>query len=255
VLTKDLAPQPLTKADGESGVLTGYASKFWEVDSYGEVTAPGAFARSITDRGPNSSTPRIHLRYEHMYTVGRHTEMAEDDTGLVIDAHVSDDGMYGSAVRRHLADGVPYGLSIGFRRMAERPATDADPLDFTHAPDYVKQIAMQDVGQIRVLTEVKLLENSVVTFPAVDSALITDYRSLDLNQRAIDKLMADLKAGRLSDDHITHLRRLAALVPAADAPADGETPSDSATQTASQARRRYDLEAAYALASAGVPLH
>src|SRR5690606_38342232 len=105
-LTKDRDPLEV-RADAEQGILTGYASKFWVVDSYGEVTAPGAFSQTIAERGPAGAN-RILLRYEHEHTIGVHTRMAEDGAGLAVEAKVSDDGQWGSAVRAHLADGVPY---------------------------------------------------------------------------------------------------------------------------------------------------
>ena len=107
VLTKDLAPSPLTKADGESGELDGYITRYWVVDSYGEATAPGSFSKSIADRGP-AGAGRIFLRYEHEHTIGKMTDMTEDADGVKVSAKVSDDGMYGSAVRSCVT--VPGGL-------------------------------------------------------------------------------------------------------------------------------------------------
>lgn len=254
ILTKDLAPVALTKADGDSGIVEGYSTKYWVVDSYGEFTIPGAFTKSIQERGPDAATQRILLRYEHEHTIGKHTEMTEDDQGVKIAAKISDDGMYGSAVRAHLKDDVPYGLSIGFRRINARPATEADPLIWDFAPDYIRQMAMSDLSMITGLSEVKHLEDSIVTFPAVDNALVTGYRSvLDLTQKSIDRLMADLKAGRLTDDHITHLRRLIADLPAASDP-NGETPDPVVPQTAAPAKRNYLAELDLVLVGAGVEL-
>lgn len=258
ILTKDINPANIEKADGESGILTGYASDFGVVDSYAEVTAPGAFAKSISERGPDSQSSRIHLRFEHDYTIGRHVSMVEDERGLKVEALVSDDGMWGSAVRAHLRDGVPYGMSIGFRRISERPATEADRLDFSTAPAYITELAKQDIGNITVLTEVKLLENSVVTFPAVESALVTDYRStLDLTQKAIERIVADIKAGRLTDDHLTQLRQIAADLPAGLTPDATETVSaPRGSQTAAELRN-YPAELALAehmLARLGITL-
>lgn len=246
VMTKALDPEPITKADSESGIVEGYGSHFWVVDSYGEVTAPGAFAKSIQDRGPKADKPRIVLRYEHMETVGTYRELSEDDTGLKVQGFISDDGMYGSALRAHLRDGIPYGMSIGFRRVDQRPATEADPLIFDSAPQYIIDMAKTDISNILVLTEVKLLENSVVTFPAVDSALVTDYRSeLDLTQRALDKLFLDAKSGKLTDEHVSYLMRIAQMVPADSTPSGtGETPSGtSGNQTVPVGVRNYQAEA------------
>lgn len=253
VLTKDRAPEPLAKASGADGVLSGYSTRWWVVDSYGEFTIPGAFAKSINERGPGSANPKIVLRYEHEHTIGRHTAMREDDTGMRIEAAISDDGMWGTALRRQLADGVPYGLSIGFRRVKQRPATEADPLDFTYAPDYIKQMVAADgVGFLVGLEEIKHLEDSAVTFPAVEPATVDGYRAdiLDLPRRHIDALLRDARAGRLSDDHITSLCALAQTLPAASDP-DGEMPAPVAPQTA-VTRRNYAAEASLALTRYGL---
>lgn len=241
-LTKQYDPLAV-KADAEKGLLTGYASKFWVVDSYAEATAPGAFAKTIADRGPQASTPRILLRYEHEVTIGTHRKMAEDATGLAIEAKISDDGMYGTAVRRQLADEVPYGLSIGFRRLRDRSAEDDDPLDFSSAPDWVKTLPR---NEIRILTETKLAENSVVSFPAVDPALVDSYRS----ERSLDYLktfVTDLKAGRLSPDQRQLLAEIVAAAQAAAAP-EGDETSTPPRRTA-KTRRNYLAE----LALLGIP--
>lgn len=253
VFTKDLAPEPFTKADGETGVLDGYITRYWVVDFYGEFTVPGSFSKTIAERGP-AGADRIFLRYEHDHTIGKITDMTEDDLGVRVSAKVSDDGMFGSAVRAHLRDAVPYGMSIGFRRIGHRAATEDDPLIWDFAPDYIRQMAMEDLSLLTGLTEVKNLENSVVTFPAVDNALVTDYRSaLDLTAKAIDRIAADLKAGRMTDQHLTHLRRLVADLPAASDP-DGETPVPVVTQTAVHAKRNYLAELDLVLVGAGVSL-
>ena len=252
-LTKTEAPQSFLKADGETGILEGYASKFWEVDSYGEFTIPGAFARSIAERGPEGAD-RILFRYEHMTTVGKHLEMEEDDVGLRITAQISDDGADGTRLRRHLRDGIPYGLSIGFRYLNQRPATPDDPLDLTHAPAWVFGDGGEPVYASLVgLSELKHLENSAVSFPAVDSALIDSYRAdTDLTQRAIDLLVLDLKRGVLSDAQVAQLRAFAQTLPAASDP-NGEMPEPVAPQTA-DLRRNYLAELRLALTGTGIAI-
>lgn len=216
ILTKADQPAPITKALGDDGILGGYASKFWEVDSYGECTAPGCFTKSITERGPEGAD-RIVFRYEHMVTVGKHTSMVEDETGLAIEAFISDDPMDGGRLRRHLKDGVPYGISIGFRRIRSRSATAADPLNIANAPGWLTNPEGQfDPANVIVLEECRLMENSAVSFPAVDSALVDSYRSLSLD--TIERLLNDLKAGSIRPEDKRRLEQLAAILPVALAP-------------------------------------
>lgn len=236
-LTKQRDPLAIKAADAEKGLLNGYASKWWVVDSYAEAVAPGAFLQTIADRGPSGAN-RILLRYEHQVTIGTHTKMAEDTVGLVIEAHVSDDGMDGSRVRRHLADGVQYGLSIGFRRYTDRSAEDSDPLDFSSAPPWVQQLPR---NEIRILTGLKLFENSVVSFPAVDPALITNYRSQDAFD--FEALLAAVKAGQLTAEQTAQLKSLFSdAQPADTASDDGETPPAGAVQTVLCRNRHAEYE-------------
>jgi HK97 family phage prohead protease len=242
-LTKALDPLAF-KANAEQGVLSGYASLWYVVDSYGEFTVPGAFARSISERGPESANPRIVLRYEHEYTIGTHTKMVEDEKGLYIEAAIADDGMYGTVLRRQLAAGVPYGLSIGFRRVKQREATVDDPLDLTSAPRWIVEMAAQDPSFLTGLTEVKHLEDSTVTFPAVDPAMVDDYRSDDLNGRALERVLTDLKAGRLTPSHLATLKSIAQAMPADRTPeherdARSTTPPSDSTP---KAMRNYAAE-------------
>jgi HK97 family phage prohead protease len=246
VLTKDASPETFHKASGDDGILEGFNTRYWVVDSYGEFTVPGAFTKTIAERGP-SGADRMFLRYEHEHTIGKHISLEETDEGVRITAKISDDGMFGTAVRAHLKDEVPYGLSIGFRRIASRAMNESDPLIWDYAPEYIRQMAVSNPEMIQGLTEIKLLEDSVVTFPAVDNALVTDYRAaLDLTARALDRLMTDAKAGRLTDDHVLHFRQIAAMLPAETVPNTSEMDGDShGTQTA-QTHRNYAIEARYA---------
>jgi HK97 family phage prohead protease len=230
--TKQDDPLTFTKADGDKGELEGYASIFYKVDSYGEFTVPGAFAKSIAERGPKAARNRIHFRYEHEHTVGKHLDMVEDDKGLAISAFVSDDGMWGSTLRTHLKDGLQYGISIGYRALRWRAGTPDDPLDITDAPSWLfDQNGEFDPAQAVGLTETKLKENSAVSFPAVDTALVNAYRS-DAGISALDQLLKDCRDGRLTDAQITSLKRtsedlLAALAShSAKADAPGYADSD-----------------------------
>lgn len=213
-LTKAMSPLEM-KADAGSGQVSGYASKWWVVDGYGEVTAPGCFAQSIKDRGPDGAN-RIVFRYEHEHTVGNHTKMVEDGDGLYIEAHVVDDGQWGTVLRRHLADpnGPVYGLSIGYRTLRVRAATEADPLIWDYAPDWMKE--RPDPAMIMVLQSVRHKEDSAVTFPAVDNALIDDYKAEAPVQ--LERLLASVKAGTLTESQVGLLREIAAALPAASAP-------------------------------------
>jgi hypothetical protein len=118
--------------------------------------------------------------------------------------------------------------------VGDRTATDDDPLDFSHAPSWVMQIPR---NEIRVLTETKLMENSVVSFPAVDPALIDGYRS---NPEDFTALMEALKSRKLTPDELAQLKQFIDAMPADASAGGGETPPTTPSQTAQ--RRNYLAE-------------
>lgn len=230
-------------ADAQTGIMAGHLSKFWVVDSYAETVEPGSFRESIDTRGPKGAD-RILARYEHSVTVGKATDLKEDDEGLWFEAKISDDGREGTQLRRHLADGIPYGLSIGFYRKATRPATDDDPLILDHAPAWVRNlIASEGAGAVTVHTNMKLVEGSAVSFPAVDNAVVESYRA-----DSLASLLTDLKAGRLSDEEQAALKELAdAWLADGGAGVQRDAGPADVTRTA---LRRHDAELAFLFAQA-----
>lgn len=109
-------------------------------------------------------------------------------------------------------------------------------------------MAKEDISFISVLEDTKLMEDSAVSFPAVDPAIIDSYRADDLNARALERLMADLKAGRLGAAHLSQLRQIAAALPADVASLRGETPRETGEPRTAPARAR-NFRAEYALAA------
>ena len=126
--------------------MTGYSSTFWAVDSYYTAMAPGAFQRSLSERGD-----RIPILYNHWpdINIGIPDVQAEDETGLKLEAQIFDDGDEGTKLMRRLRAGARYGFSFGFQTLNDRAATEEDPLDFTQMPAVNR-------SEVRVITEVKL---------------------------------------------------------------------------------------------------
>jgi len=168
----------------------GYASTAWNVDSYGTAFAPGAWSKTIGERGGKVLVLWQHDPYQ---PIGKPTALAEDGTGLAVRAAISDGTAYGRDALALLRDGVPLGLSVGFRTLRERPATEADPLIFDGAPESIRG----DHSQVSVIEEAKLYEFSLVSFPANDAAMVAAVRG-DAQADALAALLADLRAGRVA---------------------------------------------------------
>lgn len=216
------------RAVDDGGGISGYSSTHWRVDSYGTAMAPGCFQKSLAERGD-----RIPLLLNHdvHLNIGIPDIQREDDKGLYIEASIFDDGADGTTLTRRLRSGARYGLSFGFRNLQDRSATEMDPLDLSQVPGISR-------NEVRIYTENKLYEHSIVTFPANEAAEITTVRH-QARADALTSLLDDITQNRLSEDERALMGRIVAAFPQA---APG---SDAAPRTPRSARR---LDADMALA-------
>lgn len=148
----------------------GYASVFGVKDSYGDIIQPGAFEKTLATWRTRGKLPKMLLQHgggwlsgsaEDKIPIGQWTAMAEDSHGLRVSGQLlaidtDRQRTIAAATRAKELDG----LSIGFftRGAIEDPKTDT-----------------------RTITEIELLEVSLVVFPASDPARVTAVRAaLDL---------------------------------------------------------------------------
>lgn len=221
------------RASDDRDGFDGHAATFWAVDSYATAMKPGAFRKTLKERGD-----RIPLLWQHWpdTPIGKPTTLKEDKTGLAFSASVTTDTRAGAEAMALLRDDVPLGMSFGFQTLKDRSATEDDPLDLT------QQSGLKP-ADVRVIEEVRLWELSLVTFPANDAATITAVRS-ELELDALSSLLADLRADRLDAEHIPLIEQ---FVAAWQARAGAEPPMTALTPTPDRTRRR-DIEAQLALA-------
>lgn len=171
--------------------FSGYAAHFWSADSWWTAIKPGAFRKTLKERGD-----RIPVLWQHNpdWPIGRPTALKEDRTGLHFDATISEATTFGRDAMALLRDDVPLGMSFGFQTVKDRPATDDDPIDLSQLDGNVKK------SDLWVIEEIKLWEISLVTFPANDRAEIHDVRSA-AEADALRSLIEHIRAGELSDEH------------------------------------------------------
>lgn len=139
---------------GAEGSLqfSGYASTFGGVDSYGDTIAKGAYIKTLEDR----DRP-VAMRWNHYGPIiGKYTSMKEDDIGLFVEGELTKGHSEAENVAALLRHGAISGLSIG----------------------YIAKQSEQE-GPIRKLTEIKLIEISVVEEPADLGAQITTLKSCE----------------------------------------------------------------------------
>lgn len=141
--------------------ITGYGAVFGNVDSYGDVIAPGAFAKSLAEiKAGTRPMPAMLLSHNpEALPVGKWTDMSEDGHGLRVKGFLLDTTQ-GVDTYKALKAGAITGLSIGFR-----------PVEYAlrSRPDEPR----------RTLKSVDLMEVSVVGFPANSKARVLSVKSAD----------------------------------------------------------------------------
>lgn len=153
----------------EEGVISGYASVFGNVDSYGDIVVKGAFSKFLSElerTGKKISVYYGHNMEDPRANIGVVTELEEQDHGLWFKAKLDLSGdTYGRIVYEQLKDGRLDSMSFGYS------IVDAAP-----------------TGEGYELRELKLFEVSVVPIPANDQALVTSVKA----GRAISRKNMDL---------------------------------------------------------------
>jgi HK97 family phage prohead protease len=151
-------------SDTDTREVVGYGAVFGNVDSYGDVIAPGAFAKSLSEiKSGTRPMPAMLLSHNpEALPVGKWTEMSEDSMGLRVKGFLLDTNQ-GMDTYKALKAGAITGLSIGFR-----------PIEYAlrSKPDEPR----------RTLKSVDLMEVSVVGFPANDKARVLSVKADDLKQ-------------------------------------------------------------------------
>jgi HK97 family phage prohead protease len=150
----------------DDGVFSGYASVFGVADDYGSMMMPGAFAKTLQERGA-----KIKILRNHAILIGSPLSMVEDERGLFVTGRINLGTQAGAEAFALMKAGDLDGMSIAFTAMKETKSKDG----------------------VREIREVKLYEFGPVDFPANESALITDVRQMD--QR-----MADLESEERATD-------------------------------------------------------
>jgi len=211
--------------------VAGYAATWWDVDSWWSAMKPGAFRKTIKERGD-----RIPVLWNHNDNVpiGRVTEIKEDKRGLFFKADFVEKTQYGAETLELLRAGVPLGISFGFETLKSRQGTDDDPIEFTNELPYVRDARKIAKTDIQVKEEIRLWEVSPVTFPANEQATYTDIRNQG-DIALIHRLTRELREGReLADGELQAIADLTAEIDKRAQPEPG--PTTPLTDTRSRQR-------------------
>lgn len=205
----DGATVEAVKSEGEDGkvkrTISGYASFFGNVDSYGDVVQKGAFKKTLNDKNRGR---KVKFLYQHnpYEPIGIPTDIVEDDKGLRFSAEFADTER-GEEAYELARIGALDGLSIGFRTIDSEYNSDTG---------------------IRTLVEIDLMEVSLVTFEANTKAKVTDVK----NDKA--SLHAQVIAGLVALGH-TSAQAVEAIKSLSLDPEEPEAPDEDADHSAGKA--------------------
>jgi len=147
------------EVDVKGQKVSGYFSVFGNVDSDGDILMPGAFTKTIAERGPMGTNQIPHLLQHNTYQpLGKPDILEERSFGGYFETSIVDTE-YGIDTIKFYAAGVYNEHSFGFQTLASRDTE-------------------RDGKYCREITEVKLWEISTVTFGANDMTRFEGFKSM-----------------------------------------------------------------------------
>lgn len=168
-------------------MFSGYGAVFGNVDSYGDVIQPGAFADTLAAAHKSGQYPAMLLQHggwglgaDDMTPIGIWTSLAEDGHGLKVEGKLAD---------------TPRGReAYALLKMTPRPAIDGLSIGYI-AKEWAQRSKPEEPR--RTLKKVDLMEVSLVTFPANGKARIASVKSgADFSEREFEQLMQDAGLSR-----------------------------------------------------------
>lgn len=202
--------------DDSSRTVTGYFNSFNYFDHDMDVIRSGSFAKSINERGPESSgkSKVKHLLF-HDFTriVGKPNVLNEDEKGLYFETKLPDT-TEGRDTLINYKEGVYDNHSIGFsyvpgkiKRVTEDDDEWEKSISTLRNPEDARK-----AGFLYEITEVKLYEGSVVGIGANEDTPFLGVKSSDSKDTIImkaysmiDRMNNQLKNGTSSDANMIDL--------------------------------------------------
>lgn len=144
------------KALKSGGLFSGHASLFDEVDSYDEKVARGAFTDTLAEYAAKGRALPVLWQHRTDEPIGVYERVEEDAKGLFVEGRLLVDEVERAREAYSLLKAKAVsGLSIGF---------------------YTRESSYDEKEHVRTLTKLDLVEISIVTVPALDSARISDVK-------------------------------------------------------------------------------
>src|SRR6266571_4803747 len=158
-------PFHVKEFDDAQGIVRGYLSTFDNVDDGGDRVRPGAFKRTLTNKYAYKQKHEMAYLFPLLWQhdtgqpIGGYVDAKEDNVGLFVELQLDLDVQRGREAYSGLKKGYIFQQSMGYDALQS---------------EYVKD----DGKTVRDLTEVRLWEGSIVTFPMNFEAVVTSVKSV-----------------------------------------------------------------------------
>jgi HK97 family phage prohead protease len=144
----------------KEATISGYASVFNIADAHNDIILKGAFG------SVNPSKIKLLWQHDQAKPIGVIKSLTEDDRGLKIEAEINLRTSIGRETSELIKQKALDGLSVGF---------------------IIKSYDYNDKGQ-RVISDLELMEISIVTFPANYDANILSIKNMSFSQESLNQL-------------------------------------------------------------------
>ena len=188
-------PGHVKDVDKKQGIVKGYFAVFGNVDSDNDIIEPGAFTKSIAERGPKGTKRIKHLKYhDTRLAPGVATELGEDEFGgwFVSQLAKNSEGEFSTLAKDTLIEyeaGVITEHSHGFQ---------------------ILQRDFDEVG-IRHIKESMLWEFSTLAAwganPLTSTEFVKNLKSEDDVIKYLNNITDRLKIGSFSDGYLERLEK------------------------------------------------
>lgn len=165
------------KEDDGRLTIAGYGAYFNNVDSYGDIILPSAFQKTLIER-----KGRIAFCYQHdiWNPIGKIEEIYEDEKGLKVVVKLS---AANEDIQTKVKEGILKEMSIGYRTINSRSE-------------------VQNGIEVNLLSEIKLIEISLVTVAANPLAVVetmkSDTEKADYIKAQFDRVLTIVKNEQIS---------------------------------------------------------
>jgi len=167
--------------DTEGRTVTGYFAAFHNKDTDGDVIIPGAFTKSVKERGPEGKGRIFHL-WQHWTSdiLGKPHVLKEDAHGLYFESKIAKTTLGNDVLQLYL-DGIVNEHSIGFNVIQSEKSEEENTV---------------------TIKEVRLWEGSTVTWGANENTPSTGVKSASKQdlQKHVERINKAFKSGTYTDD-------------------------------------------------------